>query len=40
MSELTITIEGKDYEIDEDGFIQDPAVWNETVAKGLAKTLS
>ena len=23
---------------DEDGFIQDPAVWNETVALGLAKT--
>ena len=38
MSELVITIEGKDYDIDEDGFIQDPAVWNEVVAKGLAAT--
>ena len=38
MSELVITIEGKDYDIDEDGFIQDPEVWNETVALGLAKT--
>ena len=38
MSELTITIEGKDYDIDEDGFIQDPSVWSEIVAKGLAKT--
>lgn len=38
MSELVITIEGKDYDIDEDGFIQDPAVWDEAVALGLAKT--
>jgi tRNA 2-thiouridine synthesizing protein E len=38
MSELIITIEGKDYDIDEDGFIQDPAVWDEIVAKGLAAT--
>lgn len=38
MDELVITIEGKDYDIDEDGFIQDPAVWNEAVALGLAKT--
>jgi len=38
MSELVITIEGKDYDIDEDGFIQDPSVWDEIVAKGLAAT--
>ena len=38
MSELVINIEGTDYDIDEDGFIQDPEVWNEIVAKGLAKT--
>ena len=38
MSDLVINIEGKDYAIDEDGFIQDPAVWDEAVAKGLAKT--
>ena len=38
MSDLVLTIEGKDYDIDEDGFIQDPGVWDETVALGLAKT--
>ena len=37
MSELTITIEGQTYEVDEDGFIQDPSLWNESVATGLAK---
>ncbi len=25
-------------EIDEDGFIQEPDKWNETIAKGLAET--
>lgn len=25
-------------EVDEDGFIQDPSVWNEDVAKALAST--
>ena len=38
MGELKITISDKDYEIDEDGFIQDPSVWSEIVAHGLAKT--
>ena len=38
MDELKITIEGKDYDIDEDGFIQDPAIWNEIIALGLAQT--
>ena len=38
MSDLVLTVEGKDYAIDEDGFIQDPAVWDEAVALGLAKT--
>jgi sulfur relay (sulfurtransferase) DsrC/TusE family protein len=27
---------GKQVEIDEDGFIQDPDVWDEGVAKSLA----
>ena len=29
---------GKEVELDEDGFIQDPAMWDEEVAKDLAKT--
>jgi len=29
---------GKMVEIDEDGFIQDPSVWDEAVAVDLAKT--
>ncbi|MHC4598547.1 MAG: TusE/DsrC/DsvC family sulfur relay protein [Planctomycetota bacterium] len=29
---------GKDLEVDEDGFIQDPNQWNEGVAADLAKT--
>ncbi len=28
---------GKEMEVDEDGFIQDPDLWNEAVAKDLAK---
>jgi tRNA 2-thiouridine synthesizing protein E len=32
----TITLAGELFEVDEDGFIQDPARWNEAVAKGLA----
>ena len=34
----TVTLGGKQVEIDEDGFIQDPAVWDEGVARDLAKT--
>ena len=33
-----VTLGGKQIEIDEDGFIQDPAAWDEAVAKDLAKT--
>ena len=29
---------GKQIEVDEDGFIQDPAAWDEGVAADLAKT--
>ena len=34
----TLTLGGKEIEIDEDGFIQDPTLWNEGVAADLAKT--
>lgn len=33
-----IEVNGKQIEVDEDGFIQDPAAWNEEVAKFLAKS--
>ncbi len=33
-----VELGGKQVEIDEDGFIQDPDVWDEAVAKDLAKT--
>ena len=33
-----VNLGGKQTEIDEDGFIQDPMVWDEAVAKDLAKT--
>jgi tRNA 2-thiouridine synthesizing protein E len=32
-----IDINGKTIEVDEDGFITDPNLWNEDVAKGFAK---
>ena len=34
----SIQLGGKQIEVDEDGFIQDPSVWDETVAKDLALT--
>ncbi len=33
-----VTYGGKELEIDEDGFIQDPNEWDEEVAKDLAET--
>jgi dissimilatory sulfite reductase related protein len=33
----TISIEGKEYEVDGDGFLQNPQVWNDEVATLLAK---
>jgi len=33
-----VELGGKQIEIDEDGFIQDPDAWDEAVAKDLAKT--
>lgn len=32
-----IEVAGKQIEVDEDGFIQDPSLWDEEVAKFLAK---
>lgn len=32
-----ITVNGKDYELDEDGFLVDPEQWNEELAVALAK---
>lgn len=33
----TLHIEGKSFEIDGDGFLTDPAVWNDNVAQLFAK---
>ena len=35
---VTIELEGKSYEVDEDGFLQEPDLWNEEVAEAFAKT--
>lgn len=32
----TVILGGKEIEVDEDGFIQQPDLWDETVAKDLA----
>jgi tRNA 2-thiouridine synthesizing protein E len=34
----TFEIEGRTYDVDEDGFLQDPAIWNEAVARDFATT--
>ncbi len=34
----TVELGGKSLEIDEDGFIQDPELWDDAVAKSLAET--
>jgi dissimilatory sulfite reductase related protein len=33
----SITLAGKTFEVDEDGFIQDPSGWDEAIAKALAE---
>ncbi|MBI4199514.1 MAG: TusE/DsrC/DsvC family sulfur relay protein [Chloroflexi bacterium] len=33
----TVVLGGKELELDEDGFIQAPELWDEEVAKGLAR---
>lgn len=32
----TFAVEGRTYEVDEDGFLQEPERWNEEVAKDFA----
>lgn len=34
----TIVLNGRTYDVDEDGFLQDPTVWNDDVAADLATT--
>lgn len=34
----TLEIEGRTFDVDEDGFLQDPDLWNEEVAHLFAKT--
>ncbi len=34
----TIELNGTAYAVDEDGFLEDPAIWNDEVAKDLATT--
>jgi tRNA 2-thiouridine synthesizing protein E len=34
----TIELNGRTYQVDEDGFLEDPALWNEQVAGDLATT--
>jgi tRNA 2-thiouridine synthesizing protein E len=31
-----LRVEGREYEIDEDGFLQEPEIWTEEVAKDFA----
>ena len=33
----TIEIEGKTFDVDKDGFLSDPGIWNEEVAALIAK---
>jgi TusE/DsrC/DsvC family sulfur relay protein len=34
----TIELNGHTYQVDEDGFLEDPSIWNEEVAKDFALT--
>lgn len=34
----TLEVEGKSFEVDGDGFLTDPSVWNDEVAKLFAKS--
>jgi sulfur relay (sulfurtransferase) DsrC/TusE family protein len=34
----TFEVEGRSYEVDEDGFLQEPECWNHVVAKDFAAT--
>ena len=37
MAEFTIEVEGKTLQLDEDGFMQEPELWNQSVAQAFAK---
>lgn len=32
----TLDLNGRSYAVDEDGFVEDPSIWNEQVAKDFA----
>ncbi|HTY25564.1 MAG TPA: TusE/DsrC/DsvC family sulfur relay protein [Desulfomonilaceae bacterium] len=34
----TLEIDGRTFDVDEDGFLKDPNIWNEEVARLFAKT--
>ena len=34
----TLELNGRNYNVDEDGFLEDPSIWNEEVAKDFATT--
>jgi TusE/DsrC/DsvC family sulfur relay protein len=34
----TFEVQGKVYDVDEDGFLQEPGIWNEDVARDFATT--
>lgn len=34
----TLELQGRSYEVDEDGFLQEPGIWNEDVARDFAVT--
>lgn len=36
----TFEVHGKSYAVDEDGFLEDPKLWNEEVAKDFAESES
>lgn len=33
----TLTLSGKDFDVDEDGFIQDTSKWDDSIAQALAE---
>lgn len=37
MAVTTVTLGGKEIEVDAEGFIQQPELWDETVARDIAK---
>ena len=33
-----VTLKGREFDVDEDGFLEDPTIWNEEVAACFAET--